>query len=885
MKTQNCFMALALLALATLNSQLSTAHAQGTAFTYQGQLQNNGSPASGTYALTFSLFNTNTTGVSVAEPVTNNAVVITNGLFTVLIDFGPGVFSGTTNWLQIGVATNGVESFTALTPRQELTPVPNAIYAENANGLSGKLSASQLTSIGNTNGGSGNFFVGLSGNSTMSGYYNTADGYQSFGINTIGYENTAYGFQALDSNASGDNNTAVGYSAMLANNSGSQNTAVGENAMAGNQSGGGNSAFGALALGNNQSGSFNTAIGIYALWFNHGSYNAADGAFALYSASGTSSYNIGLGYQAGYNISTGSSNIDIGNLGVATDTNLIRIGTSQTQTFIAGVITGNGAGLTNLTATTFSGTLSASQLTSIGNNNGGFQNFFVGGSGNSTMTGSDNTAYGYFALYYNASGSNNTANGVYALQQNTSGSANTANGYGALQENTSGSDNTADGFEALYNNTSGSGNVADGLQALFENTSGFENTAIGVGALTFNTNGNYNTAIGAAALLENTSGSNNTANGSYALYFNTSGSANTAIGFDALFANTNGYDNTANGYEALFSNQNGYENTADGYNALYGNTSGYLNVAVGQDSMKLNMVGYENVAVGHLALGNNTNDSELVAIGYHALENDNAYGLGSTGYSGENTAVGFEALQADNLGADNTAVGYNALLNNTYGAYNTAYGVYALYSTTNGDFDLAIGAGALMNMMTGNDDIGIGYNAGNYLTSGYDDIYIGNQGSGANFSNTENSVIRIGDTQTATYLAGTVFANGMALTSDRNAKENFKPVDNQAVLAKVASLPVTEWNYKTDQAGVQHIGPMAQDFQAAFGLDGKDDKHISVVDEGGVALAAIQGLNQKLQDELNREDAENAKLKQQNDLLAERLNQVEAIVKQLAARK
>ncbi len=786
MKTQlnHILTALALLALSILNSPLSSAHAQGTAFTYQGQLQNNGSLASGTYNLTFSLFATNTSGVPVAEPVTNNAVVITNGMFTVTIDFGPGVFTGTTNWLQIGVATNGVESFTALTPRQELTPTPNAIYAESANGLSGKLSAAQLTSIGNTNGGSGNFFVGLSGNSTMSGYYNTADGYQSFSDNTIGYENTAYGYQALDSNASGDNNTAVGYSAMLANNSGSQNTAVGENAMAGNQSGGGNSAFGALALGNNQSGSFNTAIGIYALWFNHGSYNAADGAFALYSASGTSSYNIGLGYQAGYNISTGSSNIDIGNLGVATDTNLIRIGTSQTASYIAGVITGNGAGLTNLTATTFSGTLSASQLTSIGNTNvGASLNFFVGPSGDSTTT-----------------GSYNTASGVYALQQNTSGSANTANGYGALQENTSGSDNTA-------------------------------------------------------------------------------------IGFDALFANTNGYDNTANGYEALFSNQNGYENTADGYNALYGNTSGYLNVAVGQDSMKLNMVGYENVAVGHLALGNNTNDSELVAIGYHALENDNAYGLGFTGYSGENTAVGFEALQADNLGADNTAVGYNALLNNTYGAYNTAYGVYALYSTTNGDFDLAIGAGALMNMMTGNDDIGIGYNAGNYLTSGYDDIYIGNQGSGANFSNTENGVIRIGDTQTATYLAGTVFANGMALTSDRNAKENFKPVDNQAVLAKVASLPVTEWNYKTDQAGVQHIGPMAQDFQAAFGLDGKDDKHISVVDEGGVALAAIQGLNQKLQDELNREDAENAKLKQQNDLLAERLNQVEAIVKQLAARK
>ena len=813
------FAGLVLIHLAVFNFQLSTAHAQGTAFTYQGQLQNNGSPASGTYALTFSLFTTNTTGAPIAEPVTNNAVVITNGLFTVLIDFGPGVFTGTTNWLQIGVATNGVESFTALTPRQELTPAPNAIYAESANGLSGKLSASQLTSIGNTNGGSGNFFVGLSGNSTMSGYYNTADGYQSFGINTIGYENTAYGFQALDSNASGDNNTAVGYSAMLANNSGSQNTAVGENAMAGNQSGGGNSAFGALALGNNQSGSFNTAIGNYALWFNHGSYNAGDGAFALYNVTGTSSYNIGLGYQAGYNISTGSSNIDIGNLGLSTDTNLIRIGTSQTQAFIAGVITGNGAGLTNLNATSFSGTFPANQLTSVGNTNvGAYLNFFVGPSGDSTTTGSYNTADGTYALELNTSGSDNTADGTYALALNTSGS-----------------DNTANGTEALYYNTSGSAN---------------------------------------------------TANGYGALYSNTSGSDNTAIGFDALEFNTNGYDNTANGYEALFSNQNGYENTADGYNALYGNTSGYANVAVGQDAMKLNSVGYQNIAIGHLALGNNTNDSELVAIGYHALENDNANGWGASGF-GDNTAIGFEALQFCTNGSDNTAVGYSVLINDTSGFYNTAYGSYALFANTTGYYNTAIGAGAFQKLTAGNSDIAVGFLAGNSLTAGINDIYIGNQGAGTGFSSTENNIIRIGTegTQTATYLAGTVYANGVALTSDRNAKEHFQPVDNQAVLAKVAALPLTEWNYKTDKAGVQHIGPMAQDFHAAFQLDGADDKHISVVDEGGVALAAIQGLNQKLQDELNREDAENAKLKQQNDLLAERLNQVEAIVKQLAARK
>ena len=121
--------ALALLALlSTINSQLSTAFAQGTAFTYQGRLNSGGSPASGTYAMTFALFNTNASGVAIAGPVTNNAVGVTNGLFTTAIDFGAGVFTGTTNWLQIGVATNGVSSFTPLSPRQQLTPTPYAIY-------------------------------------------------------------------------------------------------------------------------------------------------------------------------------------------------------------------------------------------------------------------------------------------------------------------------------------------------------------------------------------------------------------------------------------------------------------------------------------------------------------------------------------------------------------------------------------------------------------------------------------------------------------------------------------------------------------------------------------------------------------------------------------
>src|SRR5271170_5829928 len=130
MKTKFHYLFVALLLFAGANR----AAAQGTAFTYSGQLQDNGSPANGTYNLTFLLFNTtNTSAVAVAGPVTNNAVIITNGLFTVLVDFGPGVFTGQTNWLQIGVETNGADTFTTLTPRQQLSPTPYAISAEGAN--------------------------------------------------------------------------------------------------------------------------------------------------------------------------------------------------------------------------------------------------------------------------------------------------------------------------------------------------------------------------------------------------------------------------------------------------------------------------------------------------------------------------------------------------------------------------------------------------------------------------------------------------------------------------------------------------------------------------------------------------------------------------------
>ena len=94
-----------------------------------------------------------------------------------------------------------------------------------------------------------------------------------------------------------------------------------------------------------------------------------------------------------------------------------------------------------------------------------------------------------------------------------------------------------------------------------------------------------------------------------------------------------------------------------------------------------------------------------------------------------------------------------------------------------------------------------------------------------------------------TFYASTRF--GLLLSSDRDLKENFKPVAAKDVLAKVCALPMTDWNYK-EMSADRHIGPMAQDFAAAFGY-GPDDKHISVGDEIGVALTAVQGLNEVVQ--------------------------------------
>ena len=167
---------------------------------YQGRLSDGGSPANGNYDLRFTIYNAVTNGSAVSSILTNAPTVVSNGLFTVTLDFGPGIFTGLPRWLDIGVRTNGSPgAYTVLIPRQPLTPVPYAIFANTASNLSGILMTTQLVGTlpasafaGYTNTvaltNSGNLFSGSFGG-TFNGGFNGAFFGNGSGVTNVNVTN------------------------------------------------------------------------------------------------------------------------------------------------------------------------------------------------------------------------------------------------------------------------------------------------------------------------------------------------------------------------------------------------------------------------------------------------------------------------------------------------------------------------------------------------------------------------------------------------------------------------------------------------------------------------------------------------------------------------
>ncbi|TAL05571.1 MAG: hypothetical protein EPO07_03360, partial [Verrucomicrobia bacterium] len=193
----------ALALLSTLNSQLAT-FAQSTAFTYQGRLYESGSGASGIYDLRFTIYDALSSGTQQGAVLTNSPTAVSNGLFTVTLDFG-NQFSGADRWLEIGVRTNGGGAFTTLTPRQQLTSTPYAVRALNAGSAAsytGAITDGQLSAnIARLNGS--NVFSGVvQFNNTTNNFAGTFTGNGSGVTNVLMTELNAPGILSWPGNYS-----------------------------------------------------------------------------------------------------------------------------------------------------------------------------------------------------------------------------------------------------------------------------------------------------------------------------------------------------------------------------------------------------------------------------------------------------------------------------------------------------------------------------------------------------------------------------------------------------------------------------------------------------------------------------------------------------------
>src|SRR2546425_3745386 len=126
----------------------AVAFAQTSSFTYQGRLTDGGTAANGNYDLQFALFDSLSGGAQVGSTQTLNTVAVSNGVFTVSLDFGANAFNGANRFLEISARPSGAGSFTLLTPRQQITSTPYAVRSTSAASADTATNATNASQLG-----------------------------------------------------------------------------------------------------------------------------------------------------------------------------------------------------------------------------------------------------------------------------------------------------------------------------------------------------------------------------------------------------------------------------------------------------------------------------------------------------------------------------------------------------------------------------------------------------------------------------------------------------------------------------------------------------------------------------------------------------------------
>ncbi len=359
-------------------------------------------------------------------------------------------------------------------------------------------------------------------------------------------------------------------------------------------------------------------------------------------------------------------------------------------------------------------------------------------------------------------------------------------------------------------------------------------------------------------------GIDNTA-GSYAATV-AGGDANIARGAAATVGG--GESNVASNEYATVSG--GSRNTASRPHSTVG--GGYLNHATGTYATVSGGVSNRAIALGTAIGGGASNTASSVYATVGGGRTNTASGLYATVSGGDgNTASGFTATVGG--GDKNTASGTDSTIGG--GIRNAANGTGA----TVGGGLTNVASGTYATIPGGRNNLATNYAfaAGRQAKANHQGAFVWADSTSADIASTNNNSVtfraaggyRLFSSSGAT-LGAQLPPSGTSWSalSDREAKENFEAIDTGAILDKLAALPVTAWNYKADPDRRRYIGPVAQDFHAAFGLG--NDTTINTLDADGVALAAIQGLAAEVREqraEVNRVQEENAELKARIDRL------------------
>ena len=422
----------------------------------------------------------------------------------------------------------------------------------------------------------------------------------------------------------------------------------------------------------------------------------------------------------------------------------------------------------------------------------------------------------------------------------------------------------------------GIANTAEGIAATVGG-GGWDGTLIGgntAGGIASTVGGGWSNTIPASAKFAAVGGGGlNTASGFWATIaggdHNTASGQQASVGGGLQNVASNQAASVGGGLQNVASNQaasvgGGQHNTASGSAATV--AGGDSNTASGSLATvgggQINFASNTGAAVGGGVSNNASGDSALVAGGdansasggeatVGGGQLNSATGPGATvGGGQQNTAGGTDAVVAGGFG--HLASGFYAAVGGGYS--NTASSQYT--TVAGGLGNVASGVAAMVaggdaNVASGNDSFAAGYQA-RALHNG---VFVWSDTSGSPISATvtDEFLVRASGGITlytdALATVGAVLPAGSgswASISDRNMKANFDTVDGLQVLNALAGIPIQTWNYKAQDAAIRHIGPMAQDFHAAFGV-GENDTTISTVDGQGVALAAIQGLYKLVQ--------------------------------------